>query len=93
MAIAGVASHAVAEFVRISKFHRFGEVPHTHTRERRPEDFLFVDAHVRRHVVEKRTACEEPVFMPLYLETTTVNDKLRAFLYTEINIPALTSCA
>ena len=57
-----------------------------HHREHRPENFLLVDAHYGRDLVEQAAAHEEAVLVALHLEAAAVDPQFRTFLDAELDI-------
>src|SRR5262249_56986469 len=57
-----------------------------HDREHRAEDFLLINAHLGRHLVEQAAAHEEAALVALQLEAATVDLELGAFLKAEIDV-------
>ena len=56
ISVPGKAGDAVAKLVCIDEIKRLGEVGHPHAGEHGPEDFFFVDLHLRADMVEQRAA-------------------------------------
>src|SRR3546814_12194678 len=86
LAVAREARHAIAELVLVDQFDGARQIRHAHHGQHRPEDFVLVDGHVRRDIVEQRAAGEEAVFVALHLDAATVDDELRAFLDAGIDV-------
>ena len=62
IAIAGEATHTVAELVRVDQINRTDKVRHAHAAEHRSKNFFFVNAHVGGDVVEQRAAYPVTIF-------------------------------
>ncbi len=74
-AIAGEARHAIAELVGIDQRHGTGKIRNVHNAQHRAEDFLLVDLHLRRDVVEQRRANEKALLGTRHLEVATINEQ------------------
>src|SRR5690606_24794237 len=61
-AIAGKQADAISVLVAIDQLYGIGKATDAHARQHGAEDFIFVDAHFRRDVIEQRTAKPEAVF-------------------------------
>ena len=59
VAVAGVAGHAIAEFVIVDQLDCGGKVVDAHAGQYRTKNFFLVDAHFRRDMVEQRAAHPE----------------------------------
>ena len=59
---------------------------HAHHHQHRPEDFLAIDLHRRRHAVEQATTEEEAVLVARHLEAAAVDHQARAFGHAGVDV-------
>src|SRR6266849_3130420 len=86
VAVAGEDGDAIAVGVLGWQSHRLLVVLSPHHAEHRAENLFFVDAHVRRHLVEQAAAHEVAVLIALQLESAAIDDELGAFLHAHVDI-------
>src|SRR5262249_47389689 len=77
---------AIAVLVLGGKSQRLLVVLGANDREHRAEDFLLVNAHAGRHLVEKAAAHEEAILVALQFEIAAVDLELGTFLDAEIDV-------
>src|SRR5712671_6252915 len=86
VAIAGKDRDAVAVFMFGREPYGFFIILGAHHRKYGTEYLFFVDAHIRRYLVEQAAAHEEAVFITLQFESAAIDLELGAFVYTEIDV-------
>ena len=87
-AIVGEQRDAVTVLVGVDHAGGGCDVRRAHHAEHRPEDFLLVDAHVGRDIVEQASAEEKAVLVALQLQIAAVDNQFRAFLDAEVDVAA-----
>src|SRR5439155_7245921 len=80
VAVAGEDGDAVAIVVFGGEAQRLLVILGAHHREHGAENFLLVDAHYGRDLVEQAAAHEEAVLVALHLEAAAIDPQFRAFL-------------
>lgn len=66
----------------VDVFRCFGEALYAYAREDWSEDFLLVNSHLRRYVVEKQTTHKEALLAAWQLQGSDFNDQVSAFFDT-----------
>src|SRR4030095_1196452 len=86
VAVAREDRNSVSVFMFRRQTHGFFVVLRPYHRKNRPEDFLFVDPHVRLDLVEQAATHEVSVFVPLQFEAAAIDDKFGTFLHAQVDI-------
>ena len=86
VAVTGEDGNAVTHLVVVGELDGVLVGRRTHHRQNGAEDLFLVDAHVGGHMVEQTTAHVEAVLIALHLEAAAVDDKLGAFLHTNVDV-------
>src|SRR5690242_3309844 len=86
VAVAGEDRGAIAEFMRVDEAKRVFVSRGAYHREHRAKDFLPIDAHLRRDMIEKTAAEEIALLIALERDATAIDHELGAFRQADIDI-------